>query len=422
MKVACPKCQKVLQAPDEWAGKTVKCPSCKRQINLPTIISEDEPDLSFDMNSLDSVEDAGEAMQRKRGRRKMKLKEAQAAAETDEPGDPHVRVCPTCRQKIKNDDVYLDLICRNCGGAVPGLDSGDRRGGRYTSALTGRLKADTSFYTGFGSAILYPIRGLDSVLKATGIALAAIAVPLLGVLAFTQSAQLNDAEAAKRAGADSAAWVGIFLTVAFVVEAIYFGAVAYYVLIDTIRTTSSGSERAATITWNVVNLGAALGGYIALIIFYALIALALIGGVPTGWGPVQTALSSPGKLFVIALLTFGVPMNILGLSSGHPLDGLNPIRVFHSIAKVIGHYIFLFLIVLLYLGLYMGLTVGVMGWVGPFIRGAMTQGLATGFVRMIIGIAAWAGVIGVGFYFAYSMGRILGLFSRSYRNQLLFDL
>ncbi len=35
MKVTCPKCSKVVQAPDEWAGRKVKCPGCKDMIKLP---------------------------------------------------------------------------------------------------------------------------------------------------------------------------------------------------------------------------------------------------------------------------------------------------------------------------------------------------------------------------------------------------
>jgi hypothetical protein len=37
-------------------------------------------------------------------------------------------------------------------------------------------------------------------------------------------------------------------------------------------------------------------------------------------------------------------------------------------------------------------------------------------------IAAWSLLVGLGFYFAYSIGRILGLFTRSYREQIDFEL
>jgi hypothetical protein len=40
---------------------------------------------------------------------------------------------------------------------------------------------------------------------------------------------------------------------------------------------------------------------------------------------------------------------------------------------------------------------------------------------MIGGLGAWAVVLGAGFYFAYSIGRILGLFSRTYNKSLNFE-
>lgn len=55
------------------------------------------------------------------------------------------------------------------------------------------------------------------------------------------------------------------------------------------------------------------------------------GRIPSSLGDLE-ALSKPGSLVVLALMTFGVPMNMIGLSSSHALDGLNPVRVFRSIS------------------------------------------------------------------------------------------
>jgi len=122
------------------------------------------------------------------------------------------------------------------------------------------------------------------------------------------------------------------------------------------------------------------------------------------------------------LMTFGVPMNLIGLSSSHALDGLNPIRVFKSIVGTHGNYVFLFLITLLYFGIYAGVMTAVMNWAGPKIMGAATQGLGVGVMNMLMGLVAWVVMLGCGFYFACSMGRILGLFCRSYREKLDFEL
>ena len=115
-------------------------------------------------------------------------------------------------------------------------------------------------------------------------------------------------------------------------------------------------------------------------------------------------------------------MNMIGLASSHAFDGLHPVKVFRSIARLLGHYTFLFLIVLLYLGFYVGLMWAVMSWAGPAIAGAATQGIKNGIVKLLIGVCAWAVVMGLGFYFAYSIGRILGLFSRTYREEIEFEM
>ncbi len=431
MKVSCPNCKKVLQAPDDWAGRKVKCPGCKRPIALPETGSAANPDVGLDFDSLEALESESPAVIFERKGKPMTLKEAQAAAaaasavDEGKPKkakvDPTIRTCPTCAQKFRSEDIYSDVMCRYCGNSVPGVDptAKAKEAARYTSGMD-RVTTNVSFYTGFTSAFAYPIPAMASILMGMGIALAAIAVPMLAVLAFTQSSALNPINERNGPG-DSAAWVGIFLTVSFIAEGIYFGSVAYYILIDTIRTTTGGNEQPPNLTWNIINLGAALAGYGALIFLYGVVLIAMMGGIPTGKQDFE-ALSKPLNLMILALLTFAVPMNVIGLSSSHALDGLNPARVFRSIGRLIGHYIFLFLIVLLYLGMYVGIMYAVMSWAGPAILNAASKGLGVGFLHLIGGIAAWSIVMGVGFYFAYSIGRILGLFSRTYKEAIDFDV
>lgn len=424
MKVSCPNCKKVLQAPDDWAGRKVKCPGCKGVIALPAASKEPASiGPALDLDSLENLEDAGEVLYRQKGKR-MTLAEAQAAGAGVEAGpsrsDPTIRTCPKCGKKVKSEDIYSELICRDCDTAIPGVDIVPETKGRYTGGLADRIKTQVSFYTGFGSAFLYPIPALVWILLGMGIALATIAVPLLAVLAFTAGAGLNPIAEKQDMG-----WVATFLTVMFAAQGIYFGSVAYYAMIDTIRTTGSGGEQPPSLTWNVINLGAALAGYIALIGFYAAVVTLLIvaktGHLPSSMADLD-ALGSPGPLIVLALLTFGVPMNMIGLASSHALDGLNVIRVFRSIGRVIGHYIFLFLIVLLYLGMYVGGIVAVMKWAGPAIMTAAQKGMDVGLIKMLGGPAAWSVLIGLGFYFAYMIGRVLGLFCRSFKEDLDFDL
>jgi hypothetical protein len=426
MKVSCPNCKKVVQAPDDWAGKKVKCPGCKQPISLPKATA-DRDDLGIDFNSLEALEQAGEAIVFERKGKPMTLKEAQAAAaavapksEVVDKADPRIRTCPRCSQKVRADDIYGDLICRHCGAGIPGLEVDSNTTAKYTNTMADRIKSKVSFYTGFMGAAVYPLPAMPHILLGMGVALAAIAVPLLGVLAFTESSSLNTVNE-RNAQGPSSGWVGYFLTAMFILEGIYFGSVGYYVLIDSIRSTAAHNESPPGLTWNIINLGAALGGYVALIVFYAVVIIALVGGVPSSAEDLDT-LSSPWRLGVLALLTFSVPMNIIGLASSHAMDGLHPLKVFKSIGQTIGHYIFLFLIVLVYLGIYVAVMWVAMGYAGPAIARSASQGLQAGFFSMLAGVGAWALVMGMGFYFAYSIGRLLGLFTRSYRESLDFEI
>ena len=433
MKVSCPNCNKTLQAPDEWAGRKVKCPGCKHAISLPAD-QHDDPGNGLNLASLESIEAAGQLIlaEPKKKRKPMTLKEAQAAAAaatTAQQGsdgraarsDPRERICPQCGEKVRVDDLYCDVMCRHCGTAIPGMAIRKAGEVRYAK-LADRLKSSATFYNGFVGAAFYPLPAFGAIGAGMAIALGAIALPLMAILAFAASSSLNPISA--KEGSDFS-WVGVFLTVMFAAEGVYFGSVAYYILIDTIRATTSGGEQPPALTWNIMNLGLALAGYVGLIVLYGVIALLLIY-IAEGTLPTQTkhiaALAKPANLVVLALLTFSVPMNVLGLASPQPLDGLNPVKVFLSIWRLIGHYTFLFLIVVLYLGVFVGITAGVLSWAGPKIMAAAGKGIGEGLLKMLSGIGAWGVLIGLAFYFAYSMGRILGLFCRTYREQLAFDL
>jgi uncharacterized membrane protein len=144
-------------------------------------------------------------------------------------------------------------------------------------------------------------------------------------------------------------------------------------------------------------------------------------GFPTSLDDLSV-LARPLSLTVLAIMTFSVPMNIIGLASTEPVDGLNPKKVALSIARLLGHYIFMFLIVLIYLGFYVGVMYAVMSWAGPAVKEAAAKGISVGYKNLIGGIIGWSVLIGMGFYFSYMIGRILGLFARTYKEQMEFEL
>lgn len=429
MKVTCSNCEKSFHAPDEWAGRKVKCPRCKQ----PVTLSKPDPELGIDLGSLGAIEARGQALIVERKGKPMTLKEAQAAAaaaaaaagSTPRPKpddvDPFLRTCPQCGRKTRVPDPYTEVLCRHCGGGIPAAVRDDGEFIGYKAASQG-LAGRVSFYAGFTRAALYPLPAIAYILTAMGIALAVIAIPLFGLLGLLQASALNTATKQEEG---SLAWVGAFLTAMFGAEGIYFGSVAYYCLIDTIRHTTAGNEQPPQLTWNITKIGAALGGYAALIGFYGVTILVLVlasgNGFPTSLQDLAV-LGHPISLTVLAVMTFSVPMNIIGLASTEMVDGLNPGKVAVSIGRVLGHYIFMFLIILIYLGFYVGVMYAVMSWAGPAIREAAEKGIAVGYKNVIGGIVGWSVLIGMGFYFAYMVGRILGLFARTYKERMEFEL
>lgn len=395
---------------------------------MPHDPTEDEPARKLDYDSMDAIEHGGEgvARQRRWWRRRMKLKEAMAASGApvdDVPSDPNLRICPHCKTRVRAADEFTEVLCTECGKAIPGAVTGEAETAKYSDSLAGRMTSSISFYTGFGSAALYPLPALPSILLGMGIAMAAIAVPGGLVLAFAAGSSLNPISEDVHLS-----WIGLFVTAMFVIEGVYFGAVNYHVLVDSIRTTASGNEKPPGLEWNLVEIGVALLGYLAIGLYYLAI-LTLLYGWANGWSftvPTSEAdlqpLRSPGSLFVLAVLTFMVPMTLIGLGSGRQVDGLNPVRVIQSILAVPAHYAFLFLIVVFYLGIYVGILVAVMDWAGQAILTAAREGISQGLTPLGMGLVAWAVVIGVGFYGTYALGRILGLFARTYKSDLEFDL
>ncbi len=434
MKVVCPSCKKVVQAPDEWAGRKVKCPGCKQPVTLPRESeAAGSPDLHLDIRSLEAIETAGQPVVIERKGKPMTLKEAQAAEaaarsalqEAAARKDPCQRVCPGCGQTTFSPDIYCELICKYCGAAIPGVALEARERTSYTTDFEPTSRPET-FYTGFTKAIGYPVTALPSIGAAMVIALAVVAVPMTAILLFTGAAGANEAVAEKT----DFGWVAVVLTVMFIAEGVYFGAIAYYMLIDSTRATTAGSDTAPEITWNPVSLGAALAGYAALLGFYALVVIILVffttGHLPSTAEDLAAGLMNPVSIVVLVLLTFSVPMNMIGMASANTWDGLNPARFGAAIARTIGHYIFLFLISIIYLAIYIGAMAAVLNWAMPMIlkasRPAPDASLSGTILTMLAGLGAWSVLIGVALYFACVIGRILGLFSRTYRERIGFEL
>lgn len=433
LKVTCPRCKESLEIPDKFAGKAVRCPACNRAIRVPEPPEQksDDPARKLDYGSLEAIEGEGMTLERKRKlfQRKMSLKEArEASGEPDEIAaaleqDPTLRFCPHCHAKVHAPDAYVEVICTACDKPIPSPLEAETVSAIYTGSLRGRMTAPVTFYTGFLSSVLYPFPAMIWILLGIIVALAAIVLPVGVVLAFAAGTALNPLNAGVDFG-----WVGPFLTGMFILEGLYFGAVNYHILIDSIRTTASGGEVPPALTFNPTSLGTAFAGYLAIGLYYFVMLFLLFFvanrgafALPTTHEQLQQ-LRTPGNYFILGLVTFMVPMNLVGLASSRWVDGLNPSRVVRSILACFAHYTFLFMIVLVFLGAYTGVMLGVMEWAIGAVLDAAKNGIQQGLMTLVGGLGAWAVVIGAGLFFTYSLGRLIGLFVRTYREHLDFDI
>ena len=126
-------------------------------------------------------------------------------------------------------------------------------------------------------------------------------------------------------------------------------------------------------------------------------------------------------LFGMAIVSFGIPMNLIGISLGSIAQGLHPVSVIHSIVKTATHYIFLVLIVVVFAALFGSAFVWiVVVWLMPQV-GEMIKGAKTGNIGIVaLAMLAWGATMGIFFYGTYVIARIHGLFARSFRKKLLF--
>ncbi len=178
--------------------------------------------------------------------------------------------------------------------------------------------------------------------------------------------------------------------------------------------------------WNLTTIGSGIVGYLTLVIVYGLAFVGLnyllSGGkfvVPTSLEQ-ATKLISPVSLLALAILTFTVPMAIVGLSLMPGLGGLSPGRIMRSIAATAVHYVFLFLAVCFVLAIYIGITSNVVAWAIEALMTVLRKGIEEGLGELAMGLLAWMALVGTGLYLALMMGRLHGLFARTFRARLAF--
>ncbi len=417
MQFKCDRCGQEFNIPDEWSGRRIRCKGCNRVLSVP---EPDDPTLgsSINVGALAHVDDeANEDLVTDFA----PIPLASSKDAMKGKGDQEERKCPHCGKMIKA-DRYSEVLCSGCWKPVPPEE------GEVSVVVDEDTRAERhrrktlAFYDEAVGVFGYPMGGAGSIMVGMLIAGGAILLPVGMILMFTMGVSLNPIS--EKA---DLSWVSYVLAAMFLAEAFYFSGVAYAGLLDAARLTISENDKAPELSWNLASASAGIISYLTLALVYgvvfALVNYLVSGGkviVPTSMAEVQQ-LRSPVSIVMLALLTFSVPMAIIGLASGPGLSGLSPGRIIRSISATLVHYLFLFIVVCVVLGLYLGIMSAVIGWASEAVTTVLRHGVDKGLDKLGLGLLAWTILIGTGFYCAIMMGRLHGLFARSFRGSLAFD-
>lgn len=458
MKVSCPNCKQVLKVPDDWAGRTARCPHCKGPFSVPagdpgvadsgdagsaTKGATKPPRTEVDGINLSDLSDLVQeervappadidAPPPKRrgwfGSKPAKDDSAKKRPTTIKGADGKMyRVCMACGHQVRTDDLYMDLFCSNCGKTIPATTKIDQINLPKGQALLGGRGVDVdrtvSFYDGLVLAFGYPMGAVESILMGTLMATSVIVIPTAVIMGLVAVMKMEPVDGDKFTVGN---WPGMLMGGMLLVQLIYCACVGFYALIDSIRSTGTGAERPPGLVFNPVTVTGGLMSYIGFIVFFGL--LALLGVKLTGNWPQKAPTTidglkpilTTGMYIWLAILTFFMPISIIGLATGKGLQGLNFFRMFRSIGGTFANYIFLYCIVLVYAGL-MGLAVVVMlDYTGTSIVSVYKQGIEQSAGKMALGVVFWGLLLAGGFYGQYVLGRILGLFARDFKYKMAY--
>jgi len=426
MKLRCPRCEKKLSVPDKYAGKTIRCPACNRGLKVPKPQTAVAGDSGLDLEGLAALE--AQTTQMSDEERAGAEEALQSAAEA---GEDLLRVCPHCNAKVKADDPGVEILCSHCWKAIPATAGGELGGKVRFKRKTVSATGAGGFYSELAASVTYPVPALSSLMTAAGIAFLAALLP---VVVMTGGAQLMEQSAVgTEQGVQQAdlSNVQMVLIAVFSTEIFFFAAVAIHAFFDVARTTSIGDDRAPKLSFSPNQWGKSFVSYVVLAAYFAIatyvVAVLTIGG--DGFqeylfkGNVKGLLAEGGTSFGVGMVivTFFIPMNLLGISLGTIGQALNPANIFKSFGKTHVHYVFLVLILAVYGGLFGFAFVSILfDWFIPKIE-TMRAGSSEGeLLDVALPLLAWGVVMAFFFYGTYVLARLHGLFARSFRKHLYF--
>lgn len=433
MRLRCPRCQQKLSVPEKFAGRAIRCPACNRGFSVPKpkpAVDGPGTAQNLDLDDLAALESRSSEMDAEDlAAAESAVKELQAA---DTTGDD-VRRCPNCNKQVPVEDPYAELLCSDCWTPIPPPDSAGatvraQRLERF-SRPRGSVGAE-GFYGELASAVTYPASAINSLAAAAGVALLAGLAPVAVVVGGTYIMAQSDAGTAAGVQVGDLSGARTILTAVFIAEVLFFSAVALHTFLDVVRTTSIGNDRAPNLTWSPSQWGKSLLAYLILAAYLLtmtyLAALLTLEANPIRYfqeGDVMGLARAGGTPFFVCLLivSFGVPMNLIGVSLESIVQGLHPKRVLKSIGRTHVHYVFLVLILVVYGLLFGAAFMAILfDWFLPQVEPMIAGSEEGNLTQVALSLLAWGLVMGFFFYGTYILARLHGLFARSFREKLEF--
>jgi hypothetical protein len=216
----------------------------------------------------------------------------------------------------------------------------------------------------------------------------------------------------------------------FAFEVLFFSAVALHMFLDVIRATSVGTGRPPNLVWSPTQWGRSIGAFLILTIYYSAMVSLLVFLTTgksivffAGSGRLTDLVNMGGSSLLVGMvvISFGIPMNIVGMSLGSVFQAVHPVRVLKSIAATIAHYIFLVVLLSTYAILFGGAFWAIVHDLFiPQIEKMSTGSIEGNILSVALGLLAWAGVMLMYFYGAYVLARLHGIFAKTFRRKLLF--
>jgi hypothetical protein len=425
MKLRCPRCEKKLSVPDKYAGKSIRCPACNRGLKVPKPQTAVAGDSGLDLEGLAALESQTTQMS---GEERAGAEEAlQSAAEA---GKSLSRVCPHCHVRVRADDPGVERLCSHCWKPIPATAGGEPGGKVRHKRKAVSATGAGGFYSELSASVTYPVPALSSLMTAAGIAFLAALLP---VVLMTGGAQLMEqGNVGTEQGVQQAdlSNVQMVLIAVFSAEIFFFAAVAIHAFFDVARTTSIGDDRAPRLSFSPNQWGKSFVSYLVLAAYFAVatyvVAVLTIPGDFEEYlfkGDAKGLIANGGTPFGVGMVivTFFIPMNLLGISLGTIGQALNPANILKSFGKTHVHYVFLVLILAVYGGLFGFAFVSILfDWFIPKIE-TMRAGSSEGnLLDVALPLLAWGVVMAFFFYGAYVLARLHGLFARSFRKHLYF--